>query len=314
VVEQALDDADWHPCRYDEQITSGVLIGSGIGGVEGIAETALLLRDRGPRRVSPFFIPGRLINLASCYVSIAHALKGPNHAVVTACSTGAHAIGDAAGRFLLLPLGGAAVGVVAGTATVILLRRAAEAELEMLVTLVAAYGSYLLADLLHFSGIVGVVVAGIVVARFGRRSGRLHGTQLLGFWSLLAFVLNAVLFVLVGAALPTAALLRLLPLVLAAYAAMVVVRAVPVYGLLATSDPRGRAIPWSWRHLTFWGGLRGALSVALSLAVAATPGIDPRVSTVAYGVVVLSLLVQGGLIVPLAGRLGLAAASGLGPG
>jgi 3-oxoacyl-[acyl-carrier-protein] synthase II len=109
---QALNDADWHPREYEDQITSGVLIGAGIGGVEGIAETAIVLRDRGPRRVSPFFIPGRIINLASGYVSIAHRLKGPNHAVVTACSTGAHAIGDA-GR--LIALGDADVMVAGGT-------------------------------------------------------------------------------------------------------------------------------------------------------------------------------------------------------
>jgi 3-oxoacyl-[acyl-carrier-protein] synthase II len=111
-AKQALDDAGWHPREYEEQITSGVMIGSGIGGVEGIAETALLLRDRGPRRVSPFFITGRIINLAAGYVSIAHSLKGPNHAVVTACSTGAHAIGDA-GR--LIALGDADVMVAGGT-------------------------------------------------------------------------------------------------------------------------------------------------------------------------------------------------------
>jgi 3-oxoacyl-[acyl-carrier-protein] synthase II len=108
---QALEDAGWKPAGRDDQINTGVMIGSGIGGLTGIAETAIVLKERGPRRVSPFFIPGRLINLASGYVSIAHGLKGPNHAVVTACSTGAHAIGDAA---RLIALGDAEVMVAGG--------------------------------------------------------------------------------------------------------------------------------------------------------------------------------------------------------
>ncbi|WP_297295730.1 beta-ketoacyl-ACP synthase II [uncultured Methylovirgula sp.] len=93
---QALADAGWKPQTEADRARTGVLIGSGIGGLGGIAETAITLHEKGPRRVSPFFISGRLINLVSGYVSIMHGLKGPNHAVVTACSTGAHAIGDAA--------------------------------------------------------------------------------------------------------------------------------------------------------------------------------------------------------------------------
>jgi len=111
-ADQALDDADWHPKTHDEQCRTGTLIGSGIGGLQGIAEAALILEERGPRRISPFFIPGRLINLASGQVSIKHQLKGPNHSVVTACSTGAHAIGDAS---RLIMLGDADVMVAGGT-------------------------------------------------------------------------------------------------------------------------------------------------------------------------------------------------------
>ena len=110
-AKQALDDSGWHPQTQEEQTSTGVLIGSGIGGVEGIAKTAVDLHEKGPRRVSPFFIPGRIINLASGFVSIAHGLKGPNHAVVTACSTGAHGIGDA-GR--MVALGDADVMVAGG--------------------------------------------------------------------------------------------------------------------------------------------------------------------------------------------------------
>ncbi len=93
---QAVRDAGIAELPEAERLRTGVMIGSGIGGLSSIAETAVLIRERGPKRVSPFFIPGALINLVSGQVSIRFGFKGPNHAVVTACSTGAHAIGDAA--------------------------------------------------------------------------------------------------------------------------------------------------------------------------------------------------------------------------
>jgi len=108
---QAIQDAGVEPRTEEEKHRIGTLIGSGIGGIGGIYETSIVLHERGPRRVSPFFIPGRIINMASGNVSIRFGLKGPNHSVVTACSTGAHAIGDAA---RLIMLGDADVMVAGG--------------------------------------------------------------------------------------------------------------------------------------------------------------------------------------------------------
>lgn len=114
-AKQAVRDSGWEAKTEEEKYRSGVLIGSGIGGLTGIEEASILVHEKGPRRLSPFFIPGRLINLVSGYVSIEHGFKGPNHSVVTACATGAHAIGDAARLIALddadvMVAGGAEIG------------------------------------------------------------------------------------------------------------------------------------------------------------------------------------------------------------
>ncbi|HSS60234.1 MAG TPA: sodium:proton antiporter [Candidatus Limnocylindrales bacterium] len=278
---------------------AGFLLGSIVAATDPIAVVGLLRQVGAPRGLEAILDGESLFNDGTGVAVFA--------AVLGTILTGHPSPGDAVVRFGFVTAVGAVVGVAAGAASVLLLRRVNEAELEILLTLVVAYGSYLAADILHASGVVSVVAAGVVVARFGSRTGRLQGTQLHGFWSLLAFVLNAILFLIVGMALPAQRLIAVAGLALGAYAIMLVARAIPVYALLAAVDPRARSIPWSWRHMTLWGGLRGALSVALALSVAAYPQVDPRVSAIAYGMVVLSLVVQGGLLLPVADLLRLRA-------
>lgn len=270
---------------------SGFLIGAILSTTDPIAVVTLLRRLKAPKGLAAILEGESLFN------------DGTGVAVFTAVLatilSGSPSVTDAGLRFVEITIGGSVIGLAIGFLGIALLRFAQDAPLEILATLVIAYGSYVAADIVHVSGIVAVVVAGIAVARFGANVGSLHGPQLLGFWSLLAFVLNAMLFILVGAALPAWRLIPVAGLVGLTFLIMLVTRAVPVYGLLGAAALRPPPIPWAWRHLTVWAGLRGALSVALALSVAEISGVDPRVSVVAYGVVLLSLLVQGSLTAPV---------------
>ena len=274
---------------------SGMLLGSILAATDPIAVVTLLRQIKAPAGLAAILEGESLFNDGTGVAVFS--------AVLATIVAGAPSFGDAAVRFAEIGVGGAVIGLAVGFLGVALMRAAEDAPLEILATLVIAYGSYLAADIVHASGIVAVVAAGVVIARYGSTSGKLHGTQLIGFWNLLAFVLNAILFILVGAALPASKLLPVAGLVIAAFVIMLVTRAVPVYGLLTAVDWRAISIPWPWRHLTFWAGLRGALSVALALSVADLTQVDKRVSIVAYGVVLLSLLIQGGLIAPVARAL-----------
>jgi len=274
---------------------TGMLLGAILAATDPIAVVTLLRQLKAPAGLAAILEGESLFNDGTGVAVFS--------AVLATIIAGQPSFGGAVVRFVEIAAGGAVIGVVVGFLGVALMRAAEDAPLEILATLVITYGSYLAADVIHASGIVAVVAAGVVIARYGSTTGKLHGTQLLGFWNLLAFVLNAVLFILVGAALPASKLLPVAGLVVVAFVIMLVTRAVPVYGLLGALDWRARAIPWRWRHLTFWAGLRGALSVALALSVADIAQVDKRVSIVAYGVVLLSLLVQGGLIAPVAGAL-----------
>jgi CPA1 family monovalent cation:H+ antiporter len=270
---------------------SGMLLGSILAATDPIAVVTLLRQIKAPAGLAAILEGESLFNDGTGVAVFA--------AVLATIAAGHPSFGDAAVRLVAITVGGALIGVAVGFLGVALMRMAEDAPLEILATLVIAYGSYLAADLIQASGIVAVVAAGVVIARYGSSAGKLHGAQLLGYWNLLAFVLNAILFILVGAALPAWRLLPVAGLVLGTFAIMLATRAVPVYGLLGAAAWRSSSIPWPWRHLTFWAGLRGALSVALALSVTGVAGVDGRVSAVAYGVVLLSLFVQGGLIVPV---------------
>ena len=276
---------------------SGILLGSIVAATDPIAVVNLLRQVGAPAGLKAILEGESLFNDGTGFAVFS--------AVLGSIMSGHPSALDAGWRFLLVAGAGTAIGLGVGAVGVLLLRFVREAELEIMITLVVAYGAYLAADVVHASGVVSVVAAGIVVARYGNQTGRLKGTQLIGFWNLLAFVLNAILFLMVGVALPTTRLLSVAGLALGAYVIMFAARAIPVYGLLGLADVRGSSIPWRWRHMTFWGGMRGALSVALALSVASNPAVNPRVSVIAYGMVVLSLLIQGGLLLPVADLLGL---------
>jgi Na+:H+ antiporter len=274
---------------------SALLLGAILATTDPIAVVALLQNMRAPPGLVAIVEGESLLNDGTGVAVFS--------AVLASIMSGSPSFADAGVRFLVITLGGTAIGIAVGLLGVALMRFTEDAPLEILATLTIAYGSYLAADLVHASGIVAVVAAGIVIARYGLRTGKLRGTQLIGFWNLLAFVLNAILFILVGAALPITRLFPLVGVVLLAYLIVLATRAIPVYVLLGASALRPPAIPWRWRHLTFWAGLRGALSVALALSVASVAGVDSKVSLIAYGVVLLSLLIQGGMIRPIARAL-----------
>jgi monovalent cation:H+ antiporter, CPA1 family len=204
-------------------------------------------------------------------------------AVAATIAGGRPSVADFGTRLLLLTAIGLAAGGIVGGICAAVTHRYHRAALP--VALVAAWASFLAAQLAGGSGVVAVVVAGVLVARFGLVTNRL-----LRPWAVLAFLLNVALFALVGIALPTTALLALGAVAAGGYLLMLGSRAVTVWLLTI-----GAGLSWRWRQLAWWGGLRGALSIALALSIG-----DARVSTVAYGMVVLSLLLQGGLLRPFA--------------
>ena len=154
------------------------------------------------------------------------------------------------------------------------------------------------ADIIHGSGIVAVVVAALMLV-VARRRLRLHGQRLLDFWDLAGFILNVVVFILIGTSLPIGDVFALGGSIIVGFVLLTALRFATVYPLLIISDWRARRLPWRTRPIVVWGGMRGALSIALALSIQAHSGVAQSVVTIAYGIVILSLLLQGSTVRPL---------------
>jgi CPA1 family monovalent cation:H+ antiporter len=211
------------------------------------------------------------------------------------------------GQFLFAVLGGAVLGSFLGYAASRLTRTIDDPEVQITLTAVVAYSSYLLAYQLHLSGIIATASAGLIVGNLGTRSCSAQTkTALESFWAYVAFLMNSLVFLLIGLEVHVDALLRSWRPVLLTVGAVLVGRALSVYLLVPVSNALTEKIPLRWQHVIVWGGLRGALALALALSLDSTFPDRARVLDLTFGVVVFSILVQGLTMKPLLRVLGLA--------
>jgi CPA1 family monovalent cation:H+ antiporter len=207
--------------------------------------------------------------------------------------------------FGVVVFGGIAVGAVVGLLASAVTAQFDDRRLEITLTTIAAYGVYLLSESLHVSGVIAVLIAGLVLGNYGRRTGMSPTTQLAvtAFWEYMAFVANSLVFLLIGLDVQVTDFLDTSHFVLWGIAAMLAGRVAAVYPLIAITNRVAEPVPWRWNHVLFWGGLRGSLSIALVLSLPAGVPDRSRLVTMIFGAVIFSLLVQGLSLGPLLARL-----------
>lgn len=222
-------------------------------------------------------------------------------------SRGHISIAAGVAQFILVLLGSAALGLLLGYLVSKVTQRIDEPRIEITLTTILAYGSYLTALSLHLSGVIATVAAGIVLGNLGANTGMSPATKtaLLSFWDYAAFVINSLLFLLIGMQVRIGNLLGEWRTALVAIGAVLLGRALSVYGLTPLSNLVSERIPLRWQHILVWGGLRGALALALALSL--DPSFPHRADllTWTFGVVAFSLIVQGLTIKPLLRLLGM---------
>jgi Na+:H+ antiporter len=215
--------------------------------------------------------------------------------------TGNLSIANGIGQFLQSVVGGAAIGLVLGYAASKITKRIDEPQLEITLTTILAYSSYLAAHRFHLSGVIATVISGVTVGNLGMQDGMSTRTQLalLSFWDYAAFVINSLLFLLIGMEVHIRELLSAWPAILLAVLAVLLGRAISVYGLVPLSNFFSEPISARWQHVLVWGGLHGSLSLALALSLGRDFPYREKILALTFGVVAFSIIVQGLTIGPL---------------
>jgi len=280
-------------------LPAALVFGSLIAATDPVAVVALFRILGVPKELSVLVEGESLLNDGTALVlfnlMLAVALTGQLHIV--------QSIAD----FTRVSIGGIAVGLILGWVTSRVINRIDEYLIETTLTTVLAFGSYLIADQLHFSGVLAVVAAGLVCGNLGPQ-GMSPTTRivLFNFWEYIAFLANSLVFLLIGLKVDLPALIGAWQPILWAIGAVSVARIIVVYGLGSIANRLGEPVSMRWRHVLSWGGLRGALSLALALSLPAAFGPDRQLFlTMAFGVVLFTLLVQATTMRPLLARLGI---------
>jgi len=279
--------------------SQALIFGAVVAATDPIAVVGLFRSARAPKRLSVLLEGESLFNDGTAIVLFTLIL-----AYVTGESSG-----DASSMvasFFAIVGGGAVIGAVIGLVISEVVRRVDDAMIEITLTTIAAYGSFAAAEGLHVSGVIATVAAGMLCGNYGARTGMSPSTRVSAetFWEYIAFALNSMVFLLIGFRVHAEALLAAWLPIVTAYLAMVVGRAAVVFAVSGLLRPTRKRLPASWHMVLIWGGVRGALSMVLVLGLPASVPHRAFLEATTFGVVILSILVQGLTMSPLLRRLG----------